>query len=69
MSKGDTKKRQSKLESRARTLRREKEIKKTRERILAEYISESKIDMDDRQLADIYSMMLINDKIDKEPKK
>lgn len=56
------KKRQSKAENRAKILRRNREIKKQRERILAQWISESKIDMDG-ELADIYAMMLINDRI------
>ena len=56
------KKQQNKVENRARMLRRNREIKKKRERMLAQWISESKIDMDG-ELADIYAMMLINDKI------
>lgn len=61
MSNAD-KKHLSKAEIRARTLRRNKEIKKRRDRKLAEWISESKIDMNG-ELADIYLEMLKNDKI------
>jgi hypothetical protein len=43
-------------------LRRDREIKKKRERILAQWISESQINMNG-EFADIYAMTLHNDKI------
>ena len=52
----------SKLERHAKLLRRNREIKKIRERNLAQWISDSKIDMDGK-LADIYAQMLKNDKL------
>lgn len=57
------KKRPSKAELRARKLRRNLEIQKQRELLLVQWISESKIDMDG-ELADIYAMMLKNDKLE-----
>ena len=52
------KKRQNNAESRARMLRRSRDMHKRRERMLARWISESKIDAN-KELSDLYVKMLL----------
>lgn len=56
------KKRQNNAESRARMLRKSREIQKRRERMIARWISESKIDTNE-ELADLYVKVLLAEKI------